>query len=129
MFGNAKWRREQAVRGKRCNNGDMAEWLKALAWKASLFARATQVRILLSPPRTMAGQAKKDGHRRSAVGYNKDMRKHRGSIGSVAEWLKALVLKTSDGKLFVSSNLTASARQVAKRRQGRKDMEEPRGAP
>ena len=59
MFGNAKWRREQAVRGKRCNNGDMAEWLKALAWKASLSARATQVRILLSPPRTMAGQAKK----------------------------------------------------------------------
>lgn len=29
--------------------------------------------------------------------------------GSVAEWLKAAVLKTADGKLSVSSNLTASA--------------------
>jgi hypothetical protein len=30
-------------------------------------------------------------------------------IGSVAEWSIALVLKTSKGKPFVSSNLTASA--------------------
>ena len=30
--------------------------------------------------------------------------------GSVAEWLKAPVLKTGDGQPFVSSNLTASAR-------------------
>ena len=29
--------------------------------------------------------------------------------GGVAEWLKATVLKTVDGKLFVSSNLTSSA--------------------
>lgn len=31
------------------------------------------------------------------------------NCGSVAEWLKAAVLKTADGKLSVSSNLTASA--------------------
>ncbi len=30
-------------------------------------------------------------------------------LGSVAEWFKALVLKTSDGRPSVSSNLTASA--------------------
>gem|GEM_PF-4282650 len=30
-------------------------------------------------------------------------------VGSVAEWSIALVLKTSKGKPFVSSNLTASA--------------------
>jgi hypothetical protein len=30
--------------------------------------------------------------------------------GSVAEWLKAPVLKTGDGQPFVSSNLTASAK-------------------
>jgi hypothetical protein len=30
-------------------------------------------------------------------------------IGSVAEWSIALVLKTSKGQPFVSSNLTASA--------------------
>ena len=35
--------------------------------------------------------------------------------GSVAEWFKALVLKTSDGQPSVSSNLTASA----KMREGR----------
>ena len=29
--------------------------------------------------------------------------------GSVAEWFKALVLKTSEGNTSVSSNLTASA--------------------
>ncbi len=33
--------------------------------------------------------------------------------GSVAEWFKALVLKTSDGQLSVSSNLTASARPLS----------------
>ena len=31
------------------------------------------------------------------------------SIGRVAEWLKALVLKTSNRKLFVGSNPTSSA--------------------
>ena len=31
-------------------------------------------------------------------------------LGSVAEWSKALVLKTSVGKPTVSSNLTASAK-------------------
>jgi hypothetical protein len=30
-------------------------------------------------------------------------------VGSVAEWSIALVLKTSNGQPFVSSNLTASA--------------------
>ena len=32
------------------------------------------------------------------------------SLGRVAEWFKALVLKTSDCKRSVSSNLTASAK-------------------
>jgi hypothetical protein len=35
-----------------------------------------------------------------------------GACGSVAEWLIAPVLKTGDGKPFVSSNLTASANLV-----------------
>jgi hypothetical protein len=33
----------------------------------------------------------------------------RSKFGSVAEWFKATVLKTVDGQLSVSSNLTASA--------------------
>lgn len=43
-------------------------------------------------------------------------------VGSVAEWLNALVLKTSEGQPFVGSNPTASANNRCGRRLPRKSV-------
>ena len=108
----------------------MAEWLKALVLKTSdgkpfvssnLTASARQV--ARRQPGTAGHEEPKGlhelGSRKKLWAARRGCEGKAGSTGSVAEWLKALVLKTSDGKLFVSSNLTASARQVAKRRQSK----------
>ena len=40
----------ESYRPARVFDGEMAEWLKAHAWKACLLERVTWVRIPLSPP-------------------------------------------------------------------------------
>lgn len=53
-----------------------------------------------------------EGTRTPATAFHSPIRQRLNSkLGSVAEWSIAPVLKTGDGKLSVSSNLTASAKQ------------------
>ena len=66
--------------------GEMAEWFKAAVLTRRRKPEGTVAQPLVKPPCWT------------------------GSFGSVAEWLKAPVLKTGNGKPFVGSNPTASAR-------------------
>jgi hypothetical protein len=54
--------------------------------------------------------ARRRGFGRSPRGPNKGKSRAVAGAGSVAEWSIAPVLKTGNGKPFVSSNLTASAK-------------------
>lgn len=56
-----KWRHIKEVcvgcyKGKIENEGEMAEWLKVLAWKASVEETLPRVRISLSPPKKKMSQ-------------------------------------------------------------------------